>query len=210
YAAAAIPARYVMERGAWQEAASLRPTPTAFPYVDALTHFTRAIGSARSGQPALAKEEIARLGALAGKLEAMKDVYWAGQVRIQQQVASAWHAFAEGREAEALDMLRKAAEAEDATDKSAVSPGPLAPARELLGEMLLAARRPADALKEFEASMRKEPRRFRATYYAAKAASLAGERELARKRFSELLNICASADTPGRPELQEARKFVTP
>lgn len=210
YAAAAIPARYAMERGAWQEAVRLRVTPTAFPYVDALTHFARAIGFARSGQPGPARDEIANLGAFAEKLEAMKDAYWTGQVRIQQQVASAWLAFAEGREAQALDMLRKAADAEDATDKSAVSPGPLAPARELLGEMLLAAKRPADALKEFEATIQKEPRRFRATYYAATAASLAGERELARKRFAELLDICASADTPGRSELQQARKFVTP
>ena len=40
---------------------------------------------------------------------------------------------------------------EDATEKSAVSPGPLAPARELLGEMLLEMKRPKEALTELEA-----------------------------------------------------------
>ena len=115
--------------------------------------------------------------------------------------------FAEGRKAEALEQLRKAADAEDATDKSAISPGPLAPARELLGEMLLALDRPADALKEFEATLKKEPNRFRATYEAAKAASLAGDRAKARRYYKQLLDICKAGDAPGRPELQEARKF---
>jgi tetratricopeptide (TPR) repeat protein len=136
----------------------------------------------------------------------MKDAYWAEQLGIQQQVASAWITFAQGRKTEAVEQLRKAADAEDATDKSAISPGPLVPARELLGEMLLAVQKPAEALKEFEATMKKEPNRFRATYYAAKAASLAGNQAAARQYFARLVTICKDGDTPGRPELQEARK----
>jgi hypothetical protein len=207
YAVAAIPARYAMERGAWQEAAALRPSSTAFPYVDALTRFARAVGAARSGNAAAARADIAELEALRDKLIAMKDAYWSEQVRIQHQIASAWVAFAEDRKAEAVDLLRKAADAEDATDKTAMTPGPLAPARELLGEMLLALNRPADALKEFEATMKKEPNRFRATFFGAKAASLSGNRTLARKYFSHLLETCKRADAPGRPELVEARQF---
>ena len=116
--------------------------------------------------------------------------------------------FADGRKAEAVELLRKAADAEDATDKAAISPGPLAPARELLGEMLLAVDRPADALKEFEATTKKEPNRFRATYGAAKAAALAGDRATARRYYKQLLEICKAGDKAGRPELEEARKFA--
>jgi tetratricopeptide (TPR) repeat protein len=211
YAAAAIPARYAMERARWTDAAALpAPTATPFPYVDALTRFARALGAARSGKPDAARADIAELRALADKLAAMKDAYWSGQVDIQRQVASAWLTFAEGRKAEALELLRKAADAEDATDKSAISPGPLAPARELLGEMLLELNRPADALKELEATMKKEPNRFRTTYHAAKAASLAGNRPAAQKYFRQLLDICKRGDTPGRQELQEARKSAAP
>jgi tetratricopeptide (TPR) repeat protein len=135
----------------------------------------------------------------------MKDEYWTEQVRIQREVATAWVSFAQGQRTQALDALRRAADAEDATDKAAISPGPLAPAREQLGELLLALERPAEALVEFEAVMKKEPRRFRATYGAAKAASLAGDRAKARTLFTELLAIAATADAPGRPELVEAR-----
>ena len=207
YAAAAIPARYALERGAWSDAAALQPQATAFPYVDALTRFARALGAARSGKPDAARPDVAELGVLGDKLVAAQDAIWTEKVRIQQQIAAAWVTFAEGRKAEALEQLRKAADAEDATDKSAISPGPLAPARELLGEMLLSLDRPADALKEFEATLKKEPNRFRATYEAAKAASLAGDRATARRYYKQLLEICKAADSPGRPELQEARKL---
>jgi len=206
YAAAAIHARYAMERGAWDEAAALKPQASPFPFVDAIARFARAIGAARTGRPDAAKADVAELKALGEKLAAMKDAYWAEQLGIQQQVASAWIAFAEGRKAEAVELLRKAADAEDATDKSAISPGPLAPARELLGEMLLAVDRPADALKELETTMKKEPNRFRATYYAAKAASATGNTAAARKYFAHLVEICKAGDKPGRPELEEARK----
>jgi hypothetical protein len=206
YAASAIEARYAIERGAWDEAAALKlRTPTA-PFVEAVTRFARAIGAARTGRPDAAKEDVAAIETLQHTLLAMKDAYWAEQLGIQQQVASAWITFAHGRKTEAVEQLRKAADAEDATDKSAISPGPLVPARELLGEMLLAVQKPAEALKEFEATMKKEPNRFRATYYAAKAASLAGNQAAARQYFARLVTICKDGDTPGRPELQEARK----
>jgi tetratricopeptide (TPR) repeat protein len=207
YAAGAIPARYALERGAWSDAAALQPQATSFPYVDALTRFARAVGAARSGRPDAARADLAELGVLGEKLVALRDADWTEKVRIQQQIASAWVTFAEGRKTEAVELLRKAADAEDATDKSAISPGPLAPARELLGEMLLAVDRPADALKEFEATMKKEPNRFRATYNAAKAASLAGDRAKARQYYRQLLEICKAGDAPGRPELQETRKL---
>jgi tetratricopeptide (TPR) repeat protein len=147
------------------------------------------------------------LKSLSDKLVAMNDADWAEKTRIQHEIAAAWVAFASGQQNEALEQLRKAADAEDATDKSAISPGPLAPARELLGEMLLAMNRHGEALKEFETTLKKEPNRFRATYYAAKSASLAGDNAKAREHYRQLAEICHKGDTPGRPELEEARKF---
>lgn len=205
YAAAAIPARYALERGAWAEAAALSVRQTPVPYVDAVSHFARALGAARSGAPAAAAADIAALGRLGDALAAANDAYWTGQVRIQRDVATAWVAFAEGRRDEGLAQMRAAADAEDATDKSAISPGPLVPARELLGEMLLEAGRPADALKEFEAAMRKEPNRFRSTYLAGRAAMLAGDSARANGYFKSVAEIAKAGDTPGRPELAEVR-----
>ncbi len=206
YANAAIPARYAMERGAWDEAAALTPRASNSAQADAITHFARAVGAARAGRPDAAAADLAQLETLRARLEAAKDPYWTEQVRIQREVASAWVAYA--RKQDARGQLRKAADAEDATDKAAVSPGPLAPAREQLGEMLLELKEAAAALTEFEAVMKKEPRRFRATYGAAKAASLAGDKVKARKYFTELLAIAKTAEAPARPEIAEARKFV--
>jgi len=208
YATAAIPARFALERGAWQEAASLAPRTTTAPQADAITRFARAVGAARAGQPGSANADLAELEALRDKLVGLKDTYWAEQVRIQREAAGAWVTLGLGRRNEGLDQLRKAADAEDATDKSAVSPGPLAPAREQLGEMLLGLGQAQVALREFEAVMKKEPRRFRATYGAAKAASLSGDRTKARTYFTALVAIAKTADTPPRAELVEARAFL--
>src|SRR5262249_28679277 len=129
--------------------------------------------------------------------------YWAEQIDIQRRAASAWLAFAEKRNAQAVAEMRAAAEAEDRTEKAAVTPGPIAPARELLGEMLLQMNQPAEALKDFETALKKEPNRFRTLYGAAKAARLVGNSGLARKYEDALLAVCARADKPGRPELGE-------
>jgi hypothetical protein len=207
YGAAAIAARYALERGAWAEAAALKPVSSPFPQADAITHFARALGAARSGRAAAATPEIEQLAALRDKLAAAKDEYWREQVEIQRRVALAWMTFASGRRDEGVALLRAAADAEDATDKSAISPGPLAPARELLGEMLLEAGNARDALIAFEATMAKEPGRFRGAYGAARAAEAAGDRAKARQLYQALLTIAKGAEAD-RPELQRARAFV--
>src|SRR6185295_2907185 len=161
YAIAAIPARYALERGKWAEAAALTPTPANTPYTEAITHFARAIGAARSGAPAAATVDIERLAALRDKEKELKDPYWTEQIDIGRQVALAWQTFATGKKDEGLAQLSAAADAEDSTDKSAVSPGPLAPARELYGEMLLEAGKTKEALAAFELTMKKEPNRYR-------------------------------------------------
>jgi tetratricopeptide (TPR) repeat protein len=206
FAAAAIPARYALERGAWTEAATLPVRPSPFPFADAITHFARALGASRSGNPAAAQADVVQLAALRDKLAAVNDAYWTEQVDIQRRIAEAWIAFAEGRHDQAISALRAAADAEDATDKSAVTPGPLAPARELLGYMLLEARRPQEAREAFEATIKKEPGRFRGLYGIARAAAAAGDRAAAGIYYKQLLEL-ASDGNAQRPELMEARNF---
>jgi hypothetical protein len=210
FAIAAIPARYALERGAWAEAAKLEPHETPFPWADAVTHFARALGAARSGDLASASKDVEKLAALRDKLREAKDAYWSQQVEIQRQVASAWIAYASGKIEDGLSMMREACAMEDQTEKSAVSPGPIKPARELYGEMLLEAKRPKEALEQFELTMKKEPNRFRGVYGAAMAAQAAGDAAKAKGLYQELLKICAKADQPGRPELQSARKAGGP
>jgi tetratricopeptide (TPR) repeat protein len=206
FALAAIPARYALERGAWADAVTLVPKATPFPYTDAMTHFARAIGAAHLRQPAPIRESIDALDKIRDQLTKAGEAYWAEQVEIQRLSSAAWLTLVEGRNDEAIAAMRAAALREDATEKNATTPGPLAPARELLGEMLLEARDPAAALREFEATLKKEPNRFRAIAGAAKAASTAGDRATARKYYQMLLKVCARADRPGRAELVEARK----
>jgi tetratricopeptide (TPR) repeat protein len=206
FALAAIPARYALERGAWTEAATLQPHPSKFPYTEALTHFARAIGAARSGDAATARSSIAALQRIHDQLSDAKEGYWADQTEIQRRSASAWLAFAERRRTDALAEMRAAATMEDGTEKSAVTPGPLAPARELLGEMLLELKEPAEARKEFEVTLKKEPNRFRALYGAARSASLTGDRAAATRYYDQLLQVCERAEKPDRPELANARR----
>jgi PAS domain S-box-containing protein len=209
FALAAIPARYALERGAWADAAALVPDPSRYPYADALTYFARALGAARTGDAAGARAAIDALSTIKDRLAEQKEAYWAEQADIQRRSASAWLALLEGRKSDALAEMRAAAAMEDRTEKASVTPGPLAPARELVAEMLLQMNQPADALTEFEATLKKEPNRFRALFGAAKAASLAGDRQKARTYAAALAKVCERADKPERPELVEARRFTT-
>ncbi|HET6469934.1 MAG TPA: hypothetical protein VFG43_16290 [Geminicoccaceae bacterium] len=206
YALAAMPARWVLERGAWEEAADLDTRRFDVPFVDAITHFTRAVGAARAGRPDAATPDIEALKAAAGAL-AGRDAYWHEQVEIQRIAAEGWVAFARGQRDRALAALAEATEREARTEKLTVTPGPLMPAREQYAEMLLLLDRPADAQREYEAVQRVEPRRFRAVYGAGRAAELAGDVNGARRYYTQLLEIAAHADGP-LPELELARAFV--
>ena len=124
YAAAVIPARYALERGAWADASQLTVREGNTPFAEAMTHFARALGAARSGKPTDATATIARLAVLRDTLREMKDPYWTEQVDIQRRVALAWQTYAQGNNNEGLAQMSAAADAEDATDKAAISPGP--------------------------------------------------------------------------------------
>jgi len=159
FAQAAIPARWALERGAWAEAAALEPKASAYPHTEAMTYFARALGASHTGDLAKAKSSIDSLAAIQQRLAAKGEPYWAEQVAIQHLAAQAWLDLAEHKESDALTHMREAATREDATEKSAVTPGPLAPARELLGDMLMALNRPSEAIVEYRATLQKEPNR---------------------------------------------------
>jgi tetratricopeptide (TPR) repeat protein len=207
FALAASPARYTVERGDWQGAAELEVKPSNFAFITAITHFARALGAARSGKPEAAKADIARLAELRDKLRDAKDTYWAEQVDIQRRVASAWLLYAQGQYDEALKTMAAAADAEDKTEKSPVTPGPLAPARELYGAMLLERGMARDALAAYEATLMKEPHRLGATLGAAKAAEALGDAAAARSHYAGAVALTEGAD-PVRPDIAAARGFV--
>jgi hypothetical protein len=209
FALAAIPARYALERQKWKQAAQLTPRETPFPYTEAMTWFARGLGAGHLEQATAARESVAALKQIRERLLKTGENYWAQQVEIQELEIEAWAALAESKKAESLERMRSAAELEDATEKSAVTPGPLVPARELLGEMLLEMKEPAQALEQFEATLTKEPGRFRALYGAARAAQQSGSREASQKYFGELLKVCGQADKPGRAEILEAQRAIS-
>jgi tetratricopeptide (TPR) repeat protein len=213
YALAAIPARYALERRRWSQAALLEVRPAGFPwarfrYAEAITYFARALGAARSGNPSAARADTQRLAVIYQSLAAIEQEYdWSAQVEVQRLAASAWCSHAEGDNAAALRLMRSAADLEDRFDKHPVTPGPVLPARELLGELLMELDRPAQALPEFETVLRNAPKRFNATYGAARAAELSGDRKKAAPRYSELLELCGRTDSQ-RVEIQNARAYL--
>jgi tetratricopeptide (TPR) repeat protein len=209
FALAAIPARYALERQDWQQAEQLELRQTPFPYTDAMTWFARGLGAARLGHATAANAAAKELKQIQEQLLKANEAYWARQVEIQQLAVLAWADLAAGRGQEALGQMKSAAALEDGTEKSAVTPGPLATARELLAEMLLQMNDSRQALEQFEAALKKEPRRFRSLYGAAHTAQLSGSRDASRRYFRELLEVCARADKRARPELKEAELAIS-
>jgi tetratricopeptide (TPR) repeat protein len=214
FGVAAIPARLTLERGHWAEAATIELHPAIseagwkrFPQAEAINAFARALGAARSGDAAGARREIERLHKLQQVLTEQKLAYWAEQTEIQAQVATAWTLRAEGKNEEALAAMHAAADHEDLTEKHVVTPGPIMPARELLGDLLMELGQPADALPQYEASIAKEPNRFRGLYGAALAAERAGDRVRASRHFETLIAIASQSDAT-RPELIYAKQVL--
>lgn len=212
FAFTAIPARFALERRQWGEAAELALHPRnlswqKFPQAEAILWFARGLGAARGGNAARAKADLARLRELHAALVAAKNGYWADQAEIQGLAVAGWIARAEGRDDEALDLLRRAADREDATEKHPVTPGAIQPAREMLAELLLELGQPARALAEFEASQRTDPNRLHGLAGAARAAELSGDRARARAYHEKVLELTRTADTE-RPQIARARAFV--
>jgi tetratricopeptide (TPR) repeat protein len=202
----AMRARFALEQHAWRDAAALQPGAQESENVRALTHFARALGAARGGNPRAARADIDSLAKLEQSLRASNDEYWATVVGAQHQAAAAWAMLPSDRE-RALAMARAAADLEETVEKHPVTPGPLLPARELLADMLLESGRARDAQAEYEKTLINEPRRLRSLHGAARAAEQAGDRAGARRHYAALLEVAAKADAD-RPEVAAARAFT--
>ena len=198
YALAAIPARYALERRDWKAAAALTPRPAGYPwakvpYAEAIVQLARAIGAARSGDLATARQATARLDTIQAALRGQKGFDWATQVEVQHREAQAWLAYAEKKNDQAVALMRSAADLEDSTDKHPVTPGSVLPAREQLADLLLELGRPGAALPEYEASLKIAPARLNSYLGAAQAAGRAGQPEKAKTYKDRLLAMCAGS-----------------
>ena len=214
YALAAIPARYTLERRDWAGAAALPDLPDVFPwarfpYAEASLHFARTVGAARLGDLDRARAAYARLQEIHAGLAAgpQGGFDWTTQVEIQRLAAEGWLRHAEGNGDEAERLLRAAADLEDATDKHPVTPGSVLPAREQLADLLLERGKPAEALREYEASLATAPARFRSLAGAAQAAEAAGD-TAAASAWWERLTALATDGGADRPELVRARAVL--
>ena len=218
YAMAAMPARYAVERQHWDKAAALTLPQqhefvwSLFPHAEAALVFARALGAARNGNIDAAGKDLDRLQELRANLikansEGTWQEYWVSEIENNRQMVTAWTTYTQGRRAEALQMLRAAADREDSTAWDPVMPGHIISARQLLGEMLLDANDPLQAMQEFEAALKVEPSRFWTLFGAARAADLAGDSAKAQAFYTRLVTQTAHAD-PERPALNVAKAFL--
>jgi tetratricopeptide (TPR) repeat protein len=211
YAFGAMPARFALERRQWKEAASLAPKPRLswdkLPFSEGHIAYARAVGAARSGDLAAARAAADRLEELAAASTEPRFKYFADQMEIQRDAALGLIALAEGRKDEAIVTLQNAADREDRLGKHPVSPGAMFPVRELLGEALLDAGRPREALEQFDASLAINPGRFNGFYGAARAAAATGDKKRAGQLYRDLAALAKDGDGT-RPELGEVKELV--
>lgn len=189
YAVAAMPVRYAIEQGRWEEASKLEEMPQAPPQVRAIRLWARGTGLARLGKSGNAKRQVEAMQSARDELEKSGNSYWATQVEIQIMEVQALCAQAEKKNAEALSLMRAAADQEDAAEKVPVTPGPIVPAREQLAGLLLELKRPKEALAEYEASLALAPGRRASLAGAARAAQMAGDAAKAQKLNSALREL---------------------
>jgi tetratricopeptide (TPR) repeat protein len=203
YALAAIPARYMIELGDWEQASQLRPREGSVPWAEAITWTAIGIGSARSKNMERAVQAEAKLAALRDDIAKKNNPYWSNQVEVERREVAAWIAEQNGKPADALQLARSAAELEESMDKAAVTPGAVTPAREMLAELLLLEHHPKESLTEYEGVLKAAPNRFDALYGAARAAEAAGDASAATNYFQKLITVAVGDE---RPELKTARQ----
>jgi len=204
----AMPARYVLERADWNGAAALPLKPSQYPQADALTHFARGIGMARTGNLEGARAEIEAIKTLRAALAKADQSYWADRSDEQIQAISAWIALKEGARDQAEKLMRAAADGEDGSIKHVAMENRLYPLRELLAELLLEMGQPAAAQAEYEAALHQTPNRYRALLGMARAANAAGDRQKAADYYGKVVTLAQNADTE-RQETGEAKAVLS-
>ncbi len=212
YALTAMPVRMVLENKEWVKASNLELPSINFPWEDlswekAMLHFGRALGYSHIKDIEAAESELQILEKLHKVLLEEKESYKAGQVNVQVHTAKAWIQLAKGKNADALELMKIAADLESKTTKHPVTPGEVLPADELLGDMLLALNKPREALTAYEVNLKGHPFRFNGIYGAAIASKQSGEKEKAVTYFNQLIELTKNSNEQ-RPEIEEAKAFV--
>ncbi len=202
YALAAIPARYAIELGSWEQASRIRPQEGGAPWAEAISWTAIGIGSARSKNLERAGQAEAKLAALRDAAAKQDNSYWSNQIEVERREVAAWIAQQNGKSADALQLMRSAAELEEGMDKASVTPGAVTPAREMLAELLLQ-HHPKESLAEYAAVLKTAPNRFNALYGAGRAAEASGDASAAANYFQKLTEIAVGDE---RPELKTARQ----
>ena len=212
YTLASLPARFALERQQWTDAISLQPRVPSdypweeFPAMEAITHFARAIGAARSGNESIARQALDKL-ALLEERAAQTSAYWAKQIEIQRLAGKAWLMYQSGDRKQAFDLMHQAAEMEASTEKHPVTPGEILPASELLADMLLEEGRYQEAQTAYSTVLKRSPNRFNSLYGAGRAAELGGNDARADFYYRKLVEI--TDPEAERERLQYARNFLT-
>jgi len=206
-AKAAMPARYVLDRGDWAGAAALTLKPSQYPMADSITHFARGLGMARSRNVAGAKAEVEAMKTLRAALERVNDSYWADRTEEQMLAVLGWIALKEGARDQAVKFMRTAAENEDNSLKHVAMENRLYPLRELYGDLLLEVGDAAAALTEYETALKATPNRYRGTLGVARAADASGNRAKAAEYYGKLVDLAKNADVE-RQEVREAKAYV--
>jgi tetratricopeptide (TPR) repeat protein len=198
-----FPAIYDLELRHWSDAASLQVVPGALRGDQAVTYWARAIGAARSGNLTQAHKDLEQIEVIRKEFVAEKKTEYAEAVEEDYQEAEAWILHAEGEDEKAVAMLRALAEK---NDKLGDEPESI-PAREMLADLLLEAKRPQQALAEYRTDLKLNPNRFNGLYGAARAAEAAGKQSDATEYYALLLKVCDGSSST-RPELSRARELV--
>ena len=212
YALTAIPVRMALENKNWDQAANLELPTLDFPWDNlywekAMLHFGKALGYSNIGNTNSAENELKILKELHQGLVDINDPEKANQVMIQIHAAQGWIHLAQGNKSEALSLMKLAAKMESETSKHPVTPGEVLPADELLGDMLLALNKPAEALSAYEVNLKGHPGRFNGIYGAAIAAKQAGDQEKATLYFEQLIELTKNSNS-NRSELAEAHTYL--
>jgi hypothetical protein len=207
YASTAIPARYAIELGNWEQASGLKAPDEGVPWAQAITWAAIGVGSARAGNPQRAAKAVESLAALRDTTSKQGNTYWANQIEVQRLEVAGWIAEKSGKGSEAIAAMRRAADLEESMDKSPVTPGAVTPAREMLAELLSIEKHPDESLAEYQAVLKVAPKRFNALYGAANAAEAAGKAVAANEYFRQLTTTAPGDE---RPELAIARRKIAP
>jgi tetratricopeptide (TPR) repeat protein len=197
-----LSALYPIEMHDWAAAAALPPAEIAGTAEDSESYWARAIGSAHLRKPDDVRKDLAAIDTIHKKLAAEKSEF-ADIVDGDRKEAEAWLAFAEGKDDDAVEALRPIADKEDSLGDEPHG----VPAREMIADMLLEAKRPQQALVEYQTDLKLNPNRFDALSGAARAAEAAGKQTEAAEYYAQLLKVCDGSNST-RPELGRARELV--